>query len=714
LLTPGDTVALQWQVSNLGGRATRQNSWRDAVFLSKDQALDESDLILAVTDRKGTLQVGDSYDLTSKVKLPIDVAVGDYYLLLATDQAYIPQLTRDFPSGGETKAGRTVPEFRDEGNNIRSQAVTIVAPLLPDLQVTTTAVPERGIAGQTIEISYNVKNQGTSATQAVGIRDPLKPLAPPALWQDTVYLSKDRFLDTTIDQYLGSIDRTTNLAAGESYSVTQQLALPKNVTGPYYLFVVTDGKNVVYEGSQELNNALENIQPILIDLPPAADLQVDNIVVPNGGTTGEATQISWTVANRSLNPAQGTWSDAVYLSGDATWDIKDRFLGRVIHTGDLAQNATYTSTFSTYLPALTPGPYRIIVRTDAQNQVYEGDNEVNNLLTSASTVSLSAIELPLNQVLPTTLAAGREQLYHLVLPKDETLKVSLSGQTDAQNELFIRYGQAPTSSEYDATYSGVINGSPTAVIPGSQAGDYYILVKGKFAATIKAELLPFGVTDVVTDRGGDGKYVTTQILGAKFQPGAIVKLIRPGIEEVLPVTVQTINSTKIIAIFDFTNVTHGLYDIKVINANGQEAILPYRYQVEEAIAPDVTVGATGKRVLEPEEFATYGVSVKSISNLDAPYVRFQYGLPALGTNKLLGIPYMPSNTNLRGNPSNSFTDLPWATLTSDLNSGGNLLSTGYLYDFPTGGYVGQNLNFQVYPGFTQKYPGITDTLTYYQ
>jgi large repetitive protein len=704
VLTAGSKISLDWQVSNLGGRATRELEWRDAVFLSKDKSLDASDLLLSTSYRDGSLNVGGSYDLKSTATLPIDLMVGDYYLLFGTDLPKIPQSLYEY--------ALTVPEFKDEGNNIKAQAVTIVAPILPDLKVTNITVPVRGTAGQGLELSYTVNNQGNSATKVVVVPNPLTPLVLPTLWSDNVYLSKDRFLDTTIDRYIGSIDQTSNLAAGGSYTVTQQLNLPKDLTGAYYLFVVADGGNVIYEGSQELNNALESTQPILIDLPPAADLRVENIVIPTGGKSGESAQISWTVANRAINSAKGSWSDVVYLSSDANWDIKDRVLGRVIHSGDLAQDATYTSTLTTNLPALTPGQYRIIVRTDAQNQVYEGDNEVNNLTTAATPINLSATELPLNQILTTTLTTGQERLYHLVLPKGETLKVSLNGNLTAQNEIFIRYGQAPTSAEYDATYSGITNGNPTAIIPGSQAGDYYILVKGQATATIKAELLSFGITDVVTDRGGDGKYVTAQILGAKFQAGAIVKLIRPGIEEVLPVNVQTIDSTRITAIFDFTNVTHGLYDIKVLNPDGNESILPYRYQVEQAITPDVTVGLTGKRVLDLEEFATYGISVKSISNLDAPYVQFQYGLPALGNNYKLGIPYTPSNTNLRGNPSNSLTDMPWATLTSDLNTNGEILSTGYIYDFPTGGYIGQNVNFQVYPDILTKFPGINDDYIY--
>jgi hypothetical protein len=425
--------------------------------------------------------------------------------------------------------------FENSTNNLNGTNLQVTY-REPDLQVTQVTDPGALTAGDKLSLNWQVSNLGGRVTRELSWQDavflskviippdPRTPLVLPTLWNDTVYLSKDRFLDTTIDRYIGAIARTSNLAANDTYTITKQFDLPKDLTGAYYLFIVTDGGNTVYEGARELNNALESVQPILIDLPPGADLRVEDIVVPTGGKSGEAAQIQFTVANRSVNTAKGSWSDAVYLSSDANWDIKDRFLGRVVHSGNLVQDATYTSTLTANLPALTPGQYRIIVRTDAQNQVYEGDNEVNNLTTAASAINLSATELPLNQILATTLTTGQERLYHLVVPKGETLKVSLSGAVTAQNEVFIRYGQAPSSAEYDATYVGITNGSPSAVIPGTQAGDYYILVKGQAAAQIKAELLPFGVTDVVTDRGGDGRYVTAQILGAKFQAGAIVKL----------------------------------------------------------------------------------------------------------------------------------------------------------------------------------------------
>ena len=49
--------------------------------------------------------------------------------------------------------------------------------------------------------------------------------------------------------------------------------------------------------------------------------------------------------------------------------------------------------------------------------------------------------------------------------------------------------------------------------------------------TLLAHVLPFEITDVSPDDGGDSRYVTTTIRGAQFDSQAIVKLVLPGIAE---------------------------------------------------------------------------------------------------------------------------------------------------------------------------------------
>ena len=192
----------------------------------------------------------------------------------------------------------------------------------------------------------------------------------------------------------------------------------------------------------------------------------------------------------------------------------------------------------------------------------------------------------------TSLAPKQEKLFQIQVPDAQTLRVTLTSSDPAStNEIFIRHDRAPSSSVYDATYDGPLSSDLVAIVPSTEPGVYYLLVRNFSAAptgtevTLLAELLPLLITDVKTDTGGDSRHVTTTISGAQFQDGAIVKLVRPGIAEYEPLVWEVIDSTKIIPTFDFTGAPHGLYDLKVINPDGSEAIVPYRFLIERAIEP---------------------------------------------------------------------------------------------------------------------------------
>ena len=121
----------------------------------------------------------------------------------------------------------------------------------------------------------------------------------------------------------------------------------------------------------------------------------------------------------------------------------------------------------------------------------------------------------------------------------------------------------PTSAQFDATYTGPLAQELTAIVPDTEPGTYYVLVRGYSgpaegsSVTITSDLLPLVVTDIDTDTGGDGKFVTTTIKGAQFRPGAIVKLSRPGIAEYEPVALKVVDAATIIATFDFSDAPHG-------------------------------------------------------------------------------------------------------------------------------------------------------------
>ena len=70
------------------------------------------------------------------------------------------------------------------------------------------------------------------------------------------------------------------LAAGAPYSkMNVSVAIPGNLSGTYYLFVLTDRFNQVFENLNENNNS-RAAQPIHITLAPPPDLVVRNVSVP--------------------------------------------------------------------------------------------------------------------------------------------------------------------------------------------------------------------------------------------------------------------------------------------------------------------------------------------------------------------------------------------------------------------------------------------------
>ena len=224
--------------------------------------------------------------------------------------------------------------------------------------------------------------------------------------------------------------------------------------------------------------------------------------------------------------------------------------------------------------------------------------------------------------------------------------------------------------------------------------------------TLLADTLPFGITDIATDQGGDGRYVTVTIRGAKFSPEAVVKLVQPDLAEFVPVTLNVVDSTTILATFDLTAAPRGLYDVTVLNPDGATAILPYRFVIERFIEPDVTIGIGGPRVIAACDSGTYGVALQSLTNLDTPYVHFQFGVAEMGRNNVIyNLPFVQTFNNLRGAPDGARADVPWASLVSDLNAAGPLsgynASTGYVFDLAADGYAGLTFNVTTYAGLQE-------------
>ena len=89
-----------------------------------------------------------------------------------------------------------VHEFQNENNDITPRAISITKAFAPDLVVSTVTPPATATVGRAFDVSYTVTNSGPGA-----VPDRQN------VWSDSVYLSRDRYLDVRSDHFLGSIGR---------------------------------------------------------------------------------------------------------------------------------------------------------------------------------------------------------------------------------------------------------------------------------------------------------------------------------------------------------------------------------------------------------------------------------------------------------------------------------------------------------------------------
>ncbi len=746
----GMTVPITYTVTNRGTRATRTDSWSDRIFLSEDPSLDTYDTMLGQAGYGQVLAAGASYTETVNVRIPDGISGNFDIIVYADSDAFINYTVQsnigyglygvgigapneldpyDLASAPIRSLGRGhVPQYEDEADKISSVALPITLAPAPHLQVTaisSNANAGHVYQGQTLNVTYTVTNTGAGTP----------PTQPE--WNDLIYLSADTNLDLKADVYLGMVEHQNGLGSGDSYTVTTAVQVPSNLSGPYYLFVISNPPvdspiGQVFEGGGANQvNSLYLAPPLVIDPPPPSQLVVSGITLPNPATvkSGNPFNVSWTVTDVSTtDPAPANWSDAVYIGLGTTWSITDVYLGTVQNMESLEPGGSYTGTLTAVMPSLAPGQYHIFVRTDIFDQLSlpPGVPESSKTTASAGLLTVAVDSLTLGVPYSTMLSSGQQRLLQVTVPAGATLQVAVSSNAPgAANEIYIKGGSAPTQSNYDAAYPGGLSPNQVAVIPSTTPGVYYVLIEGNSEpanntpVSVLAQLLPLSITNVQIDQGGASAYVTTTISGAQFQPNAIVKLVMPGFAEYQPLVTNFVNDTEILAEFDLTRAPFGLYDVQVINPDGQEAIAPYRFEIEQTIPPDVTIGVGGPRFILAGDTGTYSVSLQNLGNINAPYVEFNVGIPQLSNAlpsdlnnpniadpvnvNLDDLPYVELNTDLGGEPPDSSLDseVPYATLQSQADtalSNGHIQIPGFLFNEAAGGFTAFTFDVTTYPG----------------
>lgn len=525
-----------WTIQNFGDGPTRADWWRDRVYLSVDAVLDPSDTLVLESTRANPLPSGASYQETNSFSLdPLDP--GPYYVIVDTDCL------------------QQVDESNAEQNNVRASDAPLVIPPPPDLAVLHVDAPTEAISGLTFQVSGVITNQGGRKAEG--------------LWTDAVYLSADQVFDRTTDVPAGWAYRLRDLLKGESYTQVIEATVPDGLSGPLYAFLVTDPHDGVLESGPAANNRAYDPLAIMVRLQPPTDLVAGLIEIPTNVWSGLLASFTFSVENRSTHNAVGSWTDALFLSADATWDLRDELIARVEHQGDVPAGGGYTNIVTAPLPGVAPGRYYVIVRSDIRNRVPEPD-EQNNFAASLEQVTTDIPELAPGIPAAGTLSEGQAAFYKLPTRPGETLEILLDGAAPAGfNELYIRFGAPPNRTQFDWIHETPNEPDQRLVVPVTQAGTYYLLVYANSAGrtpqaySIAARYLDFGISQVEPNAGGNVGQVTVRIRGALFDPDTRVEL-RNNDRSIPASWSQWVDPALILATFDLRGVPPGPYGLYAV------------------------------------------------------------------------------------------------------------------------------------------------------
>src|SRR5262249_51565830 len=158
-----------------------------------------------------------------------------------------------------------------------------------------------------------------------------------------------------------------------------------NLTLGFYRFVIQTQPRLSAES--DINNNVAVSAFAQLTYPPTADLAPSNIMTPTTGQPGQTATVSWRVTNIGQLDAPGSWIDRVYLSLDGSLNGAVQ-IGSKPHSGGLGKTGSYDASIDVTWPDLSDGGYRVVIVTDADNQVFQADKRDNDRGVSSDRLQL--------------------------------------------------------------------------------------------------------------------------------------------------------------------------------------------------------------------------------------------------------------------------------------------------------------------------------------
>ncbi|MFM7513406.1 MAG: hypothetical protein ACKO3F_08610, partial [Cyanobium sp.] len=234
---------------------------------------------------------------------------------------------------------------------------------------------------------------------------------------------------------------------------------------------------------------------------PYPDLQIHSASLSAGAALGTVSLSYTTTNNTPSGPllaghtATGNWVDRFYLSPDAIYgNGNDLSIGPPLVggsgkglaiSGPLAPGSTYSQSLDVQLPEY-PGQYYLIAVTDANLNLNEGIQESNNVVISATPISVTPIYSASVSTSTETLNAGQ------TISLSGALLRNADGVGVADKPVTVVFSNQTTGVQTSRSVSSGTNGLfSLSFTPGpDQAGVYS--VAARYGANPEEDVLPAG------------------------------------------------------------------------------------------------------------------------------------------------------------------------------------------------------------------------------
>jgi len=607
----GQIINIHHTVRNIGQTTTLSSKWYDKYFISQDNFLSSNnDILLKTIAHSGAISANEAYTQNTIISLPEGIS-GTFYMIVQTD------------------SDNNVSEVI-ESNNTFISPISIQLSPYPDLQLSNVDIPSSCIAGQSISISWTVENKGVK---------------PKSSWFDSVYLSSNTTLDIG-DICLSTAGIREILEKNKTYTRINNVQLPIYTKGNYYVFVKTDSRDDIYENFNTNNTAFKAIQ---IELLPPADLIVKEIEIPQNAIPGEPITINWTIENIGEHPAKGGMHEGVYISLDETWEFTDPILGVTSRQIDLlpgqskrmAMKVNLNKTLSSNskgsitdtMPGVALGKYFVIVKTDIKNNILEG-NDSNNYLISEDVLNVNIPTIDPNTTIEAQLTKMKMKYFRIDVEEGFDLRVSLKSQTPgAHNEVYVGYNRVPSLIEYDFEGTNPFDQEQEILVPSTNEGTYYIMIIARELpqyslhenVLLTAELLSFSIVDISPNFGGAGGNVTTLITGAGFRDTTRFYLKLSNNSMLQGERIDFINTMNAKVRWNLSNVSLGTYDL--IAKNGVAITESRCFSVEKSTGMKYNIEKHSSEYFRGGGLSPISFNIINSGNIDIPYLIFNIIVP---------------------------------------------------------------------------------------